>query len=65
MKNGGIFGATNKTGEEVVDDLITIPDFNATIGHALGLPLDQVVTSPTKRPFKLADKGVPITKIFG
>lgn len=65
VKNGGIFGATNKTGEEVVDDVITIPDFNATIGHALGLPLDQVVTSPTKRPFKLADKGVPITKIFG
>lgn len=65
VKSGGVFGATNNTGEDVVDDLITIPDFNATIGYALGLPLEQIVTSPSKRPFKLADKGVPITKIFG
>lgn len=64
VQGGGVFGATDKNGEEVVEDLITIPDFNATIGYALGLPLDQIVTSPSKRPFKLADKGVPATKIF-
>ncbi|NBR06126.1 MAG: DUF1501 domain-containing protein [Planctomycetes bacterium] len=64
VQNGAVFGATDNTGEEVKDDLITIPDFNATIGYALGLPLEQVVVSPTKRPFKLADKGVPVTKIF-
>ena len=41
-----------------------IPDFNATIGYALGLPLDQVVTSPQGRPFTFADKGRPLTNLF-
>ena len=37
---------------------------NATIGYALGLPLDQILYSPTKRPFTVASKGAPITKLF-
>ena len=40
-------------------------DFNATIGYALGLPLDNVIYSPSKRPFTVADKGQPITQLFG
>ena len=32
---------------------------------ALALPYDTVVVSPTKRPFKIADKGLPVTKLFG
>ena len=40
-------------------------DFNATIAYALGLPHDLVLMSPTKRPFKIADKGTPVTSIFG
>jgi len=64
VKGGSIYGTTNKTGEEVVDDEVSIPDFNATIGYALGLPLDEIVMSPSKRPFKVADKGKPITKLF-
>lgn len=36
----------------------------ATIGYALGLPLDQVIFSPTKRPFTVADKGQPLTHLF-
>jgi hypothetical protein len=61
---GSAFGRTDKTGEEVADDVLTIPDFNATIGYALGLPLDEVVMSPTRRPFKVADKGKPAVKLF-
>jgi hypothetical protein len=61
---GSVFGSTDKTGEEVADDVITPPDFNATIGHALGLPLDEIVISPTRRPFKVADKGKPVVKLF-
>ena len=40
-------------------------DFNATIAHALALPYDTIVMSPTKRPFKIADKGVPVAALFG
>ncbi len=64
VTSGAVFGSTDKTGEEVAADEITPPDFNATIGYALGLPLNEVVISPTKRPFKVADKGKPVVKLF-
>ena len=34
------------------------------VGDALGLPYDNVIMSPSKRPFKIADKGTPITTLF-
>ena len=57
-------GKTDK-GHEVIEHKITPPDFNATIGYALGLPLDQVIFSPSKRPFTVCDKGQPLTQLFG
>ncbi len=65
VRGGQRFGKTDAEGREVEEDPVTIQDFNATIGYALGLPLDEVVTSPSGRPFKVADKGNPITSIFG
>ena len=64
IKGGAVFGASDERGFEVAENQVSPPDFNATIGYALGLPLDQVLYSPTKRPFTLADKGKPITSIF-
>jgi hypothetical protein len=64
VKGGTVFGATDKTGSEVTAEEISIPDLNATIGHALGLPVDQVVMSPSLRPFKVADKGKPVLQLF-
>jgi hypothetical protein len=48
----------------VISDPVTIPDFNATIAYALGLPLDQIVTAPSGRPFTIADKGQPLKQLF-
>ncbi|TLD72585.1 DUF1501 domain-containing protein [Phragmitibacter flavus] len=63
--NGGqVYGKTDR-GIEVSENQVSVPDFNATIAYALGLPLDHVLYSPTKRPFTVADKGKPITSIFG
>ncbi|QIF02385.1 DUF1501 domain-containing protein [Roseimicrobium sp. ORNL1] len=63
--NGGqVYGKTDK-GIEVTENKITVPDFNATIAYALGLPLDTVLYSPSKRPFTVADKGQPVTALFG
>lgn len=63
--NGGqVYGKTDR-GIEVTEGKVGVPDFNATIAYALGLPLDTVIYSPTKRPFTVADKGQPITSIFG
>lgn len=64
VKGGFVFGATNATGEEVERDEITIPDFNATLAHGLGLPVEQVVLAPNGRPFKVADKGKPVLDLF-
>lgn len=69
MMGGGIrggvkYGSTDKNGAAVVDGKVGPPDINATIGYALGLPLDQVVYSPSRRPFTVADKGQPLTHLF-
>ncbi len=64
VKGGFIYGKTDKGGHEVAEDKLTVPDFNATIAYALGLPLDTVLFSPSKRPFTVADKGQPVTALF-
>ena len=38
-------------------DPVTPADFNATIGAALGLPLDKRMFAPNGRPFFIANQG--------
>ena len=64
IKGGQTYGKTDEGGYNVIEDKVTIPDFNATIAYALGLPLGEVVYSPTRRPFTVADKGLPLTHLF-
>lgn len=64
IKGGIKYGATDHAGAAVAADKVGPPDLNATIGYALGLPLDQVIYSPTRRPFTVADKGQPLTHLF-
>ena len=59
FKGGYIHGKTSEGAEEVIEGSMTIPDFNATIAHALGIPVDYVLYSPTVRPFTVAHKGKP------
>lgn len=62
---GGMrYGATDKEGREVTEDRVSVPQFNATIAHALGLPLEKKTMSPSMRPFTIADKGKPILELF-
>ena len=60
VKTGQKYGKTDNKGVAVADNGVTIPDFNATIGKALGLPLAEVIKSPSGRPFTFADKGKPV-----
>jgi len=64
VRGGQVHGATDARGAAVAEDGVRIPDFNATIAYALGLPVDQVITSPSGRPFTIADKGVPLRRLF-
>ncbi|MDB4794143.1 DUF1501 domain-containing protein [Pirellulaceae bacterium] len=62
---GGVkYGKTDKEGREVEEDLVEVPDFNATIAYGLGLPTEKDVFSPSRRPFRVAHKGKPITSLF-
>ncbi|MFT5467788.1 MAG: hypothetical protein ACI8UO_002895 [Verrucomicrobiales bacterium] len=65
IRGGQVFGKTNELGSAVIEDKIRVPDFNATIAYALGLPLGHVLYSPSMRPFTVVDKGQPVTQLFG
>ncbi len=60
---GQVYGKTDR-GIEITENRVTIPDFNATIAHALGLPLETILYSPTMRPFTVANKGKPVNAIL-
>ncbi len=64
VKGGIKYGKTDDEGREVTEDMVEVPDFNATIAYALGIPLDKKTISPSNRPFTVADKGKPITALF-
>jgi len=64
VAGGQVYGKTSEGGEEVIDQIVKIPDFNATIAYALGLPLDQVIYSPSKRPFTVSHKGRPVMDLL-
>ena len=64
IKGGQKYGRTDGSAKNVVENKVTPQNFNATIAYALGLPGDRVVTSPSGRPFWIANKARPVTDIF-
>lgn len=65
IKGGLKYGSTDDEGREVTEDMVTVPDFNATIATAMGMDLEKKTYSPSQRPFTVADKGAPIWDLFG
>lgn len=64
FKGGIKYGKTDEGGENVIENAVKIQDFNATVAYAMGLPLDQILYSPSKRPFTVAHKGAPVLDLF-
>ncbi|HIG29879.1 MAG TPA: DUF1501 domain-containing protein [Verrucomicrobiales bacterium] len=64
VQGGQVYGRTSADGSEVIENSVSIPDFNATIAYALGMVQDEIVYSTSSRPFTVADKGKPITRLF-
>jgi len=66
IKGGQVYGKTDETGSNVIESPVGGPDFNATIGFAMGVPHDLTLMSPSRRPFQLgARDGAPLTGLFG
>jgi hypothetical protein len=64
VAGGQAYGVTDEAGKNVLENPVQIPDFNATIAYNLGLPLDHVIHSPSKRPFTVAHKGRPVMDLL-
>jgi uncharacterized protein (DUF1501 family) len=65
IKGGQAYGATDATGGTVTTGKVNAQHFNATIAHALGLPHNKIVYSPSKRPFRMGGReGAPIKELF-
>ena len=56
--------ASDKDGAYPADKQVTIQDFHSTVGHALGLDVNEIVMSPSNRPFTVGDKGQVIAEVF-
>lgn len=64
IAGGRFYGESDKDGHSVETDPVSIADFNATIAHALGLPLEKEFHSKSGRPFTVANGGEPLLKLF-
>jgi len=64
IKGGQTYGQTDAKGMRAIENPTSPMDFNATIAAAANLPLEQILVSPEGRPFKVADKGKPITALL-
>jgi len=51
IKGGVAYGKTDEKGIDVIENKVEVPQFNATIAQALGLPMKKIVTSPSRRPY--------------
>ncbi len=64
VRGGQFYGASDAAGFGVDQDGVSPADFNATIAKLLGLSLEEIVISPTGRPFRVAHDGKPISAIL-
>ena len=64
IKGGQAYGKTDESGSRVIENPVLVPDFNATIATALGLPVGHTLYSPSGRPFKVANNGEPVMDIL-
>jgi hypothetical protein len=64
IAGGRFYGTSDEDGHSPDEDPVAVADFNATIAHALGLPLEKEIISSSGRPFKVAQDGQPLLKLF-
>lgn len=64
VKGGYVHGATDEGGRGATENPVTVQDFIATVGAAMGLPVSEVVMSPSGRPFTVGDRGKVVADIF-
>ena len=73
---GQVYGKSDDKGHAPEENMVEQIDFNATIARACGMPIDEIVYSPSGRPFliaghqldpkteDIAPRGKPIDQFF-
>jgi hypothetical protein len=65
IKGGTVYGKMDDLGRNPAEGKFIDPaSLNATIAYAMGLPLEEIQTSPSGRPFKVAHDGKPLLDIL-
>ena len=64
IKGGIKYGKTDSEGREVIENKVSVTDFNATIANCMGISLTKEVVSPSGRPFTVADDGNVISGLL-
>lgn len=64
IRGGQVYGKTDASGKNVLENRVNVPDFNSTIAYGLGLPTEKTIYSPNGRPFRVADNGRPVLDLF-
>lgn len=63
LRSGQAIGTTDELGNNILDTPISIPDFHATIYHALGIdPAKELYDG--ERPVPITDRGSPVAQCF-
>ena len=66
IQTGGVIGASDKRGEDVVERPCTASDFLATIYHHLGIDYTKVTIKDLNgRPVSIVENGRPIAELMG
>lgn len=64
VQGGQVIGATDKSGESVIERPVAPEDLFQSIYHALGIDPEHENVTSSGRPIKLIDKGTPIDGLF-
>ncbi len=51
---GQVYGSSDENGVAPKENKVSAKEHNATIAHAMGMPLDKVIYAPSGRPFMVA-----------
>ena len=64
VKEGYVYGKSDKRAHYVEENGVDIPSINATIAYAMGLSVEKITYSPSGRPFKVSNGKPPILDIL-
>lgn len=63
LNHRGAIGVTDDASKKIIDRPVSIPDFHATIHHALGIDC-RVELMNADRPVPITDQGTPVHELF-